>query len=473
MVGPEGEHEVRVERDSLGEVLVPADRYWGAETQRSLDNFPIGADRFRWPRPVIRAFGLLKQCAARANVELGQLDPEVADLIGRAAAEVASGALDEQFPLVVWQTGSGTHSNMNANEVIANRANDLAGQPLGGKQPVHPNDHVNRGQSSNDTFPAVMHVAIVEQLEDELLPAVRELRDTLQRKAEAWRDIVKIGRTHLEDAVPLTLGQETSGWVAQLDAALGGVRAALPGLYELALGSTAVGTGLNAHPRFGETAAACLAAETGRPFVKARNGFAALAAHDAVVAASAALRTLAGALLKIVNDIRWLGSGPRAGLGELVLPANEPGSSIMPGKVNPTQCEALAMVAVQVFGNDAAIAFAGSQGAFELNAYKPVMLHNTLESIRLLTDACLSFDERCARGLEPARGRIAEHLEASLMLVTALSPHIGYDKAAAIAQLAYREGLTLRAAGVKLGCLTGEQYDAWVVPAEMTHSSGP
>jgi fumarate hydratase class II len=473
MIGSQGEREQRAERDSLGEVLVPADRYWGAETQRSLDDFPIAADRFRWSQPVIRAFGLLKQCAARANAELGQLDPEVADLIVRAAGEVADGALDDHFPLLVWQTGSGTHSNMNANEVIANRANELAGQPLGGKSPVHPNDHVNRGQSSNDTFPTVMHLVIVGQLEDELLPAVQALRDTLHAKAEAWRDIVKVGRTHLQDAVPLTLGQEASGWVAQLDAAIAGVRAALPGLYDLALGSTAVGTGLNAHPRFGETAAACLATTTGRPFVKAPNGFAALAAHDAVVAASAALRTLAGALLKIANDVRWLGSGPRAGLGELSLPANEPGSSFMPGKVNPTQCEALAMVAVQVFGNDLAVAFAGSQGAFELNTYKPVMLHNVLESIRLLADACRSFDERCAGGLEPRRERIAEHLQASLMLVTALSPHVGYDRAAEIAQLAYREGLTLRAAGERLGHLTGEQYDAWVVPSEMTHPGDP
>lgn len=461
----------RVESDSLGTVCVPADRYWGAETQRSLENFPIAADRFRWPRPVIRAFGLLKKCAARANAQLGQLDPRVAELIVCAADEVAAGALDDHFPLVVWQTGSGTHSNMNANEVIANRANELAGEPLGTKQPVHPNDHVNRGQSSNDTFPAVMHLTVVEQLEDELLPAVRGLRHTLDEKATAWAKIVKIGRTHLQDAVPLTLGQEVSGWVSQLDAGVDGLRSALPALYRLALGSTAVGTGLNAHPAFGQTAAACLAAETGRPFVQAPNGFSALAAHDAVVAASAALRTLAGALLKIVNDVRWLGSGPRAGLGELALPENEPGSSIMPGKVNPTQCEALAMVAVQVFGNDLAVAFAGSQGVLELNVYKPVMLHNVLESVRLLTDAVRSFDLRCARGMEPRYERIAEHVQASLMLVTALSPHIGYEHAAEVAQLAFRKNMTLRAAGIQLGYLTGEQFDAWVVPADMTHAS--
>ena len=463
--------EVRVEGDSLGEVRVPADRYWGAETQRSLEDFPIGVERFRWQRPVVRALGLLKKCAAQANLELGQLDAERAGLIQAAADEVIDGRLDDHFPLVVWQTGSGTHSNMNANEVIANRADEMAGQPLGSKAPVHPNDHVNRGQSSNDTFPTVMHLVIVEQLQDELLPAVQLLTGTLWRRAAEWSDVVKIGRTHLQDAVPLTLAQEVSGWVAQLEAAMAGVRATLPALYELALGGTAVGTGLNAHPHFGELAAAKLALATGRPFVPAANKFAALAAHDAVVAASAAERTLAGALLKIANDIRWLASGPRAGLGELVLPANEPGSSIMPGKVNPTQCEALTMVCVQVFGNDHAVAFAGSQGALELNVYKPVMLHNVLESTGLLADACRSFEQRCAAGMEPDRPRIAANVASSLMLVTALSPHIGYDKAAQIAQLAWREALTLREAALRLGYVTAEQYDEWVVPARMTRPS--
>ena len=463
--------DTRVERDSLGEVRVPADRYWGAETQRSLDDFPIGVDRFRWRRPVIRALGLLKKCAAQANLELAQLDAERARLIQAAADEVIDGRLDDHFPLVVWQTGSGTHSNMNANEVIANRADEMAGQSLGSKTPVHPNDHVNRGQSSNDTFPTVMHLVIVEQLQDELLPAVQLLTNTLWRRAAEWGDIVKIGRTHLQDAVPLTLAQEVSGWVAQLEAAMAGLRATLPALYELALGGTAVGTGLNAHPHFGELAAAKLAAATGRPFVPAANKFAALAAHDAVVAASAALRTLAGALFKVANDVRWLASGPRAGLGELILPVNEPGSSIMPGKVNPTQCEALTMVCVQVFGNDAAVAFAGSQGAFELNVYKPVMLHNVLESIGLLADACRSFEQRCVAGMEPDRPRIAANVKSSLMLVTALSPHIGYDKAAEIAQLGWREGLTLREAAVRLGYVTAKQYDEWVVPARMTRPS--
>jgi fumarate hydratase class II len=460
--------DVRMERDSLGEVPVPADRYWGAETQRSLDDFPIGVGRFRWQRPVIRALGQLKQCAAQANLELAQLDAERARLIEAAAGEVIDGRLDDHFPLVVWQTGSGTHSNMNANEVIANRANEMAGRPLGTKEPVHPNDHVNRGQSSNDTFPTVMHLVIVEQLQDELLPAVQQLAGTLWRRAAEWSDIVKIGRTHLQDAVPLTLAQEVSGWVAQLEAAMAGVRATLPALYELALGGTAVGTGLNAHPHFGELAAAKLAAATGRPFVPAANKF---AARGGPAARSAALRTLAGALLKIANDVRWLASGPRAGLGELILPANEPGSSIMPGKVNPTQCEALTMVCVQVFGNDHAVAFAGSQGSFELNVYKPVMLHNVLESIGLLADACRSFEQRCAAGMEPDRPRIAANVETSLMLVTALSPHIGYDKAAEVALLAWREGLTLREAAVLLGCLTAEQYDEWVVPAHMTRPS--
>ena len=452
----------------MGEVQVPADRYWGAQTQRSLENFPIGREGFVWPRPVVRALGILKKAAAQANGELGQLPPEKVELIVGAADEVISGALDAHFPLVVFQTGSGTHSNMNANEVIANRCNELAGSPLGSKSPVHPNDDVNHGQSSNDTFPTAMHIAIVEQLEDALLPAVTGLRDALQQKAEEAADVVKVGRTHLQDATPLTVGQEISGWVAQLDAALDGIRRALPPLCQLAIGGTAVGTGLNAHPRFGALAAERIAAETGRPFVSAANKFAALAAHDAVVDASAALRTLAGALMKIANDVRWLASGPRAGLGELHLPENEPGSSFMPGKVNPTQCEALTMVAVQVFGNDHAVAFAGSQGSFELNTYKPVMLHNVLESIALLSAASRSFEQRCAVGIAPDRPRIRHHLEASLMLLTALSPHIGYDKTADIAQRAYREGTTPREAALALGYVTAEEYDAWVVPADMT-----
>ncbi len=459
--------EVRIETDSMGEIAVPADRYWGAQTERSRLNFPIGVERFRFTRPMIRAFGILKKCAALANGELGELPPEKVDLIVRAADEVISGKLDDHFPLVVFQTGSGTQTNMNANEVISNRAIELAGGVLGSKKPIHPNDDVNRGQSSNDTFPTAMHIAAVEQLEDMLIPAVVRLRNTLQAKAEAYRDVVKIGRTHLQDATPLTLGQEISGWVAQLDAALAGVRQTLPGLYELAIGGTAVGTGLNAHPRFGDLAAAKIARETGRPFVSAPNKFASLSAHDAIVAASAALRTLAGALMKIANDVRWLASGPRAGIGELLIPENEPGSSIMPGKVNPTQSEALTMVVTQVFGNDLTVAFAGSQGNFQLNVFKPVMIHNLLESIQLIADACHAFNDHCAVGIEPNRSRIEEHLRSSLMLVTALTPHIGYDRAAKIAQKAHKEGLSLKEAALALGYVTEEQYDAWVRPEKM------
>jgi fumarate hydratase class II len=459
----------RVEEDSLGKVEVPADHLWGAQTQRSHLNFPIGGERYRWGRPVIRALGILKKCAALANGELGRLSRDKVDLIVRAAQEVIDGKLDGEFPLVVWQTGSGTQTIMNANEVIANRAIQLAGGALGSGQPIHPNDDVNQGQSSNDTFPTVMHVATVEQIEDVLMPAVRALRDTLDAKAKAFSRVVMIGRTHLQDATPLTLGQVISGWVAQLDQALEGLRRALPGLYELALGGTAVGTGLNADPRLGEAAARLIAQETGKPFVSAANKFAALSAHDALVNVSAALRTLAGALMKIANDVRWYASGPRAGLGELHIPENEPGSSIMPGKINPTQCEALTMVCVQVFGNDLAVAFAGSQGNFQLNVYKPVILHNVLESVRLLADAVRSFTERCAAGIEPNEGRIREHLDNSLMLVTALSPHIGYEKAAQISLLAYREGLTLREAALRLGYVTAEQFDEWVRPEDMTH----
>jgi fumarate hydratase class II len=454
---------IRWEHDALGSVAVPADRLWGAQTQRSLENFPIGVARFRWGRPVIRAFGIVKKCAALANGELDQLPAEKVDLIVRAAQEVIDGAWDGEFPLVVFQTGSGTQSNMNANEVIANRAMQLSGGA------VHPNDDVNRSQSSNDVFPAVMHIATVEQIEDALIPAVGLLRDTLKVKSENYADVVMVGRTHLQDATPITLGQIISGWVAQLDRAIAGIRNTLPGLYELALGGTAVGTGLNAHPRFGEVAARRIAQETAKPFISAPNKFAALSAHDAMVSASGAIRTLAGALMKIANDVRWHASGPRAGLGELRLPENEPGSSIMPGKINPTQSEALTQVVVRVFGNDHTVAFAGSQGNFQLNVFKPVILHALLESIELLSDACRSFEERCVRGMEPDRQRIHENLERSLMLVTALNPHIGYEKAAQIALTAYREGTSLREAALKLGFLTAEQFDQWVNPEEMTH----
>jgi fumarate hydratase class II len=459
----------RIEHDSLGEVTVPADRLWGAQTQRSILNFPIGVERFRWSRPVIRALGILKKCCALANDELRQLPAEKVALITRAAQEVIDGMWDGEFPLVVFQTGSGTQTNMNANEVIANRAIQLAGGFLGSNQPIHPNDDVNRSQSSNDAFPSVMHIAAVEQIENLLIPAVSVLRDTLEAKGQAFSRVVMLGRTHLQDATPVTLGQVISGWVAQLDQAIAGIRRALPGLYELAIGGTAVGSGVNAPARFGDVAASLIAQETGRPFVSASNKFAALSAHDAMVTASGTLRTLTGALMKIANDVRWYASGPRAGIGELRVPDNEPGSSIMPGKINPTQCEALTQVAVQVFGNDHAVAFAGSQGNFQLNVYKPVMLHNLLESIQLLADACRSFEERCARGIEPDEARIQEHVQASLMLVTALTPHIGYEKAAKISLAAYHDGTTLRAAALKLGYVTAEQFDQWVNAEDMTH----
>jgi len=459
----------RQEEDSLGEVEVPADHLWGAQTERSRRNFPIGVERYRWGRPVIRALGVLKKCAALANGELGQLPTEKVGFIVRAAQEVIDGKLDGEFPLVAFQTGSGTQTNMNANEVIANRAIQLIGGVLGSKKPVHPNDDVNHSQSSNDTFPTVMHIATAEQLEGLLIPRVRELRDTLDAKSTAFSKIVMVGRTHLQDATPLTLGQMISGWVAQLDQALETILATLPGIYELAIGGTAVGTGLNAHPRFGEVAARNIAAETGKPFVSAPNKFAALSAHDAMVNVSAALRTLAGALMKIANDVRWYASGPRAGLAELKIPENEPGSSIMPGKINPTQCEALTMVAVEVFGNDHSVAFAGSQGAFQLNVYKPVILHNVLESIQLLAEGIGSFHDRCAIDIEPDEQRIREHLDNSLMLVTALTPHIGYEKASQISLKAYRDGLSLREAAQQLGYLTAEQFDQWVRPEDMTH----
>ena len=462
-------HAFRVEEDALGDVQVPADHLWGAQTQRSSLNFLIGVERFRWGRPVIRALGILKKCAALANGELGQLPKDKVDLIVRAAQEVIDGRWDGEFPLVVFQTGSGTQTNMNANEVIANRAIQLAGGIVGSKKPVHPNDDVNHSQSSNDTFPTAMHIATVEAIDSQLMPAVGELRDVLAAKSATYRDVVMIGRTHLQDATPLTLGQLISGWVAQLNQALDGIRRSLPGVYALAIGGTAVGTGLNADPRFGDAAARRIAEETGKPFISAPNKFAALSAHDGMVSVSGTLRTLAGALMKIANDVRCHASGPRAGLGELTIPANEPGSSIMPGKINPTQCEALTMVAVQVFGNDHAVAFAGSQGNFQLNVYKPVILHNVLVSIELLADACRSFTEHCAAGIEPNEKRIKEHLENSLMLVTALNPHIGYEKAAEISLTAYREDISLREAALKLGYLTAEQFDQWVRPQDMTH----
>jgi fumarate hydratase class II len=456
---------MRVETDSMGPIEVPADRYWGAQTQRSLHHFAIGDDRM--PVAVVRALGRLKNAAALVNRELGLLDARRAELIARAADEVIDGKLDDHFPLSVWQTGSGTQTNMNVNEVIANRAIELAGGKLGSKDPIHPNDHVNMSQSSNDTFPTAMHVAAALALARELRPSVRALRDALAAKACEFDAIVKIGRTHLQDAVPLTLGQEFSGYVAQVAAGLAHVEATLPGLLALAIGGTAVGTGLNAPATFGEAVAAKLAEQTGLPFVSAANKFAALAAHDELVMASGALRTLAGSLMKIANDLRWLGSGPRSGLGELALPENEPGSSIMPGKVNPTQAEALTMVAVEVIGNDTAVAVAGSQGNFELNVFKPVIIFNVLRSARLLTDACARFREFCVEGIAANRTRIAELVERSLMLVTALAPHIGYDRAAAIAKKAHAEGLTLRAAALGSGYVSAEQFDRWVRPDDM------
>ena len=458
----------RIETDSMGAIAVPADRYWGAQTERARTHVPIGVARFRFPRALIRALGVVKKGATLANGALGELPKEKVELIVRAADEVISGTLDDHFPLVVFQTGSGTHTNMNANEVIANRAIELAGGVMGSKKPIHPNDDVNRGQSSNDTFPTAMHIAAVEQLEAVLIPAVSRLRDTLHAKAEQFQRVVKVGRTHLQDATPMTLGQEIGGWVAQLDAALAGVRQTIPGLCELAIGGTAVGTGLNAHPQFGDLAAATMAAETGRPFLSAPNKFAALSAHDALVTASASLRTLTGALMKIANDVRWLACGPRAGIGELRIPANEPGSSIMPGKVNPTQSEAMTMVAVQVFGNDTAVAFAGSQGNFQLNVFKPVMIHNLLESVQLIADACGAFNAHCAVGIEPNTPVIEGHVRDSLMTVTALNPHIGYDKEAEIAQKAYTEATNLKAAALALGYVTAAQFDQWVRPETMT-----
>lgn len=461
---------MRKETDSMGSVEVADDRYWGAQTERSIHHFPIGVARFRWGRPMIRALGLLKKSAALANVTLGEIPPAIGAAIVQAADEVIDGKLDDHFPLVVFQTGSGTQSNMNANEVIANRAIELLGGQLGSKTPVHPNDHVNRGQSSNDTFPTAMYVAVVESLHQQLLPAVRALRATLHDKSQAFAGIVKTGRTHLQDATPITLGQEIGSWVAQLDHALGSIDVNSSGLYDLAIGGTAVGTGLNAHPDFGRQCAAHIATLTGLPFRSAPDKFFALAAHDALVAHSASLRTLAMALMKIANDVRWLASGPRCGIGEIHIPENEPGSSIMPGKVNPTQCEALTMVCVQVFGNDATVAFAGSQGNFQLNVYKPVMVHNVLESLALLGDACTAFNAFCAVGIEPNLQRIADNLDRNLMLVTALNRHIGYDNAARIAKVAHHEGKTLREVALALKLVSAEDFDRYVVPIDMTHS---
>ena len=455
----------RMESDSHGEIAVPADCYWGAQTQRSLENFRIGEQRFS--HGVIRAFGIVKKAAALTNRDLGKLDSEKAGWIINACDEVIAGKWDGQFPLVVWQTGSGTQSNMNANEVISNRAIELAGGVIGSKQPVHPNDHVNMSQSSNDAFPTVMHVATALALTELLLPAIATLGETLSRKAQAFADVVKIGRTHLMDATPLTLGQELSGYVAQLQFANKQILHSLDGLYELALGGSAVGTGLNTHPEYAARVAAHIAQLTGQPFRTAPNKFAALAGHEAMVAASGALRLLAQAAFKIANDIRLLASGPRSGLGEIHIPENEPGSSIMPGKVNPTQSEALTMVCVQVMGNDAAVGFAGSQGHLELNVFKPVIVHNVLESTRLLADALNSFNDHCAVGIEPDRAAIQRHLNNSLMLVTTLNPIVGYDNAARIAKTAHAEGITLKDAAVKLGLLTAEQFDLHVRPEKM------
>jgi fumarate hydratase class II len=456
---------IRLEHDALGEVEVAADVLWGAQTQRSLLNFRISQERM--PQPLLMALARLKRIGAAANAELGLLDAAIAQAIAAAADEVLDGRHDGQFPLSVWQTGSGTQTNMNLNEVLANRASELMGGPRGQARLVHPNDHVNLGQSSNDIFPTAMHLAAVLGLSRELLPALRALRATLAAKSAASAGIVKIGRTHLQDATPLTLGQEMSGWVAQLDSAQRAIDASLDALLELAVGGTAVGTGINTHPRFGTRVAARLAEETGLPFRCAANRYAALAGHEPLVVAHGALKALATALTKIANDVRWLASGPRCGLGELRLPENEPGSSIMPGKVNPTQCEALTMVCCQVMGNDVALTLGAASGNFELNVYKPLIAHNFLQSLRLLADAMASFDLHCARGIEPDRERIAELLAQSLMLVTALSPHIGYDAAARIARHAHRQGLSLREAALALGLVTAEQYEAWVRPDEM------
>lgn len=462
--------KTRVESDSMGNIDVADDVYWGAQTERSLHHFEIGYDIM--PRELIRAFAILKMAAAEANEELGLLPAEKVKWIKAAAEEIITGKMNDQFPLRIWQTGSGTQTNMNVNEVISNRAIEMAGGKRGSKNPIHPNDHVNRSQSSNDTFPTAMHIAAVEALTHRLLPSIKALRDALAAKQNEFKDIVKIGRTHLQDAVPLTLGQEFSGYVAQLDAAMKNIEQTIPGLCELALGGTAVGTGLNSHPQFAVLAAKKIAAITQLPFVSAPNKFAALAAHDALVFSSGALKTLACALMKMANDVRWLGSGPRAGLGELILPENEPGSSIMPGKINPTQCEAMTMVCVQVMGNDATIGFADSQGNFELNVFKPVIIHNFLHSVTLLTDASRMFRMFCVEELQADKTRIKESVDNSLMLVTALAPRIGYDKAAEIAHKAFHEHTSLLQACLALGYLTENEFKELVRPEEMTEPRG-
>jgi fumarate hydratase class II len=460
----------RIESDSMGQVEVPADKYWGAQTQRSLQNFKIGGHRFG--RPVIRAFGIVKKAAALANKDLGKLDAAKCDLITRAAEEVIAGKLDAHFPLVVWQTGSGTQSNMNANEVISNRAIELAGGTMGSKKPIHPNDDVNRSQSSNDVFPTVMHVATALETKERLLPAVAKLRKAIEGKGKAFDGIVKVGRTHLMDATPLTLGQEFSGWAAQLEFCETWLARSLDGLYDLALGGTAVGTGLNTHPKWADAVAAKIAHLAGAPFRSAPNKFAALGGHEALVAASGAMKTLAAACFKIANDVRFLGSGPRCGIGELHLPENEPGSSIMPGKVNPTQCEAMTMVCAQVMGNDVTVGFAGASGNLELNVFKPVIIYNVLESCGLLADACHSFVDNCIAGIEPNRDVIARHLENTLMLVTALNEVIGYDNAAKVAKLAHHDNITLRQAAAQLGLVKPEDFDKHVRPEKMVAPEG-
>lgn len=459
--------EFRIESDTMGTIEVPNNQYWGAQTQRSLHHFEIGHDTM--PPALIRAFGILKLASARVNSALGKLSPEKAELIERAAREVADGVLMAEFPLRIWQTGSGTQTNMNVNEVISNRAIEMAGGEMGSKTPIHPNDDVNMSQSSNDTFPTAMHIAAATEVTSRLIPAVQHLRDAIDAKAKEYAEVVKIGRTHLMDAVPLTLGQEFSGYVSQLDADIERLHLILPGLYELAAGGTAVGTGLNTHPEFGERVAREIAGLTGSPFVTAPNKFAALAAHDALVFAHGALKTLAASLSKIADDMRWLGSGPRSGLAELRLPENEPGSSIMPGKVNPTQSEAMIMVAIQVYGNDAAVGIAGSRGNLELNVCKPVIIHNFCHSVDLLTDACLRFTEFCVDGLEPDYEQIQQHLNNSLMLVTALNPIIGYDKSAQVAKKAHKERTTLREAALALGYLSAEEFDVAIDPSKMVN----
>ncbi|MBV8771209.1 MAG: class II fumarate hydratase [Deltaproteobacteria bacterium] len=459
------DNQFRIESDSMGKIEVPAEHYWGAQTQRSLVHFAIGQETM--PRSLIRAIGILKKAAAEVNRELGKLDQVRAELIVRASDEVISGELDAEFPLRIWQTGSGTQTNMNANEVISNRAIQLAGGEMGSKKPIHPNDHVNMSQSSNDTFPTAMHIAAAEEITRRLLPAIADLSASLERKRAEIDGIVKIGRTHLMDAVPLTMGQEFSGYIAQLDQDVARIKAALPDVLELAIGGTAVGTGLNTHPQFAERCAARIAEITGLPFTSAVNKFAALAAHDALVMMSGALRTTACSLMKIANDIRWMGSGPRCGLAELSLPENEPGSSIMPGKVNPTQSEAMTMVCTQVMGNDAVVGIAGSQGNFELNVFKPVIIHNLLQSVNLLSDACRLFAKYCVDGIQPNRPQIDQYVGSSLMLVTALSPHIGYDNAAKVAKLAHEKGTTLRDACEELGFMNSSEFDRLVRPERM------